>query len=315
MLSELWVESCTKVRQEIMEDVRGNPCSQLRKELSRDLRHEIADQVRAEVRSELHSEILSNSSGTENISPASTARRRRRQRAQSATVCSTSASGSVGFGASPSSIGACSPGKSSPECAASMILFQGSSSPSHWPETGELTSRDLGTSGALVTDLDPKCSLTFEKPAFLKRPNGVASAPMSRQSSGLALDGTEPVPPTGAFRQRTAPPANVNRNLDSAFPMFPTEPCVVPEVITYTSLPPPPTQSNEYAGLTSRSGSFKSLSLPQPPKAVASFEEQASAVLAMVSRSRAPFRAQGFPLQGKEPEQSFGYLPPQPRSL
>lgn len=322
MLGDLWVESCTKVRQEILEDVRSNPRSQLRKELSHDLRHEITDQVRAELRSELHSEILSgSSSGTDNVSPASTARRRRRQqRAHSATTWSTSASG-IGVGASPSSIGACSPGKSSPECASSMILFHGSS-PSRWPEAADLTSRDLGTSGAFSMEMEPKWNAAFENIGYPRKPNGVASAPTSRQSSGPSLDFIEPIPPAGAFRQRTAPPSHTNRMLDG---LLPPPPCM-PEVITYATLPPPPTLSNEgprtpnhQVGLVSEQANIRSKHLPQPPthpqKAGASFEEQASHVLAMVSRSRAPFRAQGFPLPGKEPEQSLGSLPPQPESL
>jgi len=317
MLGDLWVESCTKVRQEILEDVRKNPCSQLRKELSRDLRHELADQVRAELRSELHSEIFSSSSsGVENVSPASTVRRRRRQRPQSATACSTSASGN-GFGASPSSIGACSPGKSSPECASSMILFNGSSSPCRWPETGEHTSRNLGTSAVFASDSESKWQSPFEKTSHARKPNGVSSAPASRQSSGPALDFIETIPPTGTFRQWTAPPSNTNWKLDG---MLPPAPCI-PEVITYATLPPPPTPSNEgvrslshQLGLPSEIGALRATALPQPPahQPKSSFEEQASAVLAMVSRSRAPFRTQGFPPQGKEPEQSLGSLPPQP---
>merc|ERR1712125_102159 len=107
-------------------------------ELTHDLRRVLADQVRAELRSEL----ATSPGKREDGSPASSVSMRLRpQRTHSGTVGSTSASG---IGVSPSSIGACSVGESSPDFASSYLLIQGPHSPCQWLEAGDSASQDNG---------------------------------------------------------------------------------------------------------------------------------------------------------------------------
>jgi hypothetical protein len=180
LLSELWPECYTEAQNDIFEDVRINPCSQLRKELIRDLKTELADQVRAELRSEL----LTSTGKRNDGSPASSVSMRlRQQRTHSATVGSTSASG---IGISPSSIGACSAGESSPDYASSYLLIPGPHSPSQWPEAGDSTCRDSKIWTALTAEIDDHASS--------RKPPDVSSAPLSRQSSISVLDLAAPAP-------------------------------------------------------------------------------------------------------------------------
>jgi hypothetical protein len=314
--SEHWVESFNKARSEVLEEVRSNPCSPLRRELCRDLRHELSDQLRAEIHREMRSELNNSFSSGANGSPpprakgspaSSGCKRRSHQHLYGHKTAAFNSPG-IAAGASPSSIGACSTVGSSPACASSALLLPPESSSSCWADGFEHAFKDLGASAVFGLDQ--------EEPVNAKRPTGVSSAPVSRQTSTDLVDTMEPMRPTAVTRQWTDPTgASPSRLVANPPPQHPSS-----LDMTFSSLPAPP---GPLRGLSVprefETSSFKSAStLPPPPGnstevlTSTSFQDQASAVLEMVSRSRAPFRAGGFPRQGQELTRSFGRLPAWP---
>jgi len=349
---ELWTESCNKARQEVLDEVRGNPCSNLRRELCRDLRHELTDQLRAEIQHEMRSEHLSRDNSLSLVhgspprasvngagpigspSPTSPSTRRRLAEQGSSAKFGGRCGTSFGIGASPSSIGACSTVVSSPACAASALLMppdqSSSSSCTYWADEqpfGDVSIVDTvcmpGSTSVTSADADPSwkepAPASWKEPApapaspFARRPQRVsASAPASRQSSQPQFQ-EQTARQTGVFRQQTdpvhgPPPSWLANRLEGMLPPPPQPPATHGSGLDsiLSALPPPPGSLQEVAkGAELGSIDFK----PHAPPST-SFQDQASAVLEMVSRSRAPFRSSGFPR--KDLDRSFGRLPAWP---
>jgi len=293
---ELWDESYTKACEDILEDARRS------------------------ARSEFHTSMSSTKDSPARVHgspPACGSRRHSHKSSHGEAACSTSG---TGMGASPSSIGACSTSGSSNACASSALILP------------QEPSKELGA-------FMPESEVMFlsnpgEDASFsLSRRALGASPPPLRQCSDGVLDLRERIPPTGVFRQWTAPELPRDQNGVSSGSRLSG---VLPEVpqataldMTFSSLPPlPGGLVQEYPAHSSRKTDtvpghipFKpSAHLPQPPPqapstSATSFQDQASAVLEMVSRSRAAFRANnGFPKHGQG-LQSFGHLPPWPGAL
>jgi len=334
--SELWAETYSNARSEVVEEIRGDPRNTLRRELFRDLRQELADQLRAELRDEMRGELNTSRSNAAKGSPARvgspSSSVKLRYNASHGKGSPARVNGSrgtpsgIGAGASPSSIGACSTAGSSPECASSALLLAAESSSSCWPDGPEHAFKDLGASAIFSQAPDMlRVSSLAEEAAFSRRPHGVASAPTSRQSSNGLLDFRQQVRPMGVFRQWTdpsgAPPWPSSNKLEDMVQLQ-QQPNGLE--MTFGALPPPPELSLPHGAHMNPSSSTHFLkassSLPTPPtqlpnaSSVTSFQDQASAVLDMVTRSRAPFRATGFPRQGQGHalDPSFGNLPPWP---
>lgn len=287
---ELWTESFIKARQEVYEEARRNPRNKLRQEIS--------EQLRAEFRDDMQSELQSSRISTASGSPA----QHKQSRGNTTGVGSTSG---LGAGASPSSIGACSTLGSSPAC------MSGEPSSSCWPDRPDQPFKDSTPATSFTQGDGMSSSIALEETARPRR-TGVSSAPISRQSSAAALDFREQVRPTGVFRQWTDPPGTGARPPGTSFNTLPLPPGIGEDL------------GAPYGGKIDASCSnisFKtSGTRPQPPPAfhrsssATSFQEQAEAVLEMVSRSRAPFRAAGYPRHQHEPDRSLGHLPPWPGS-
>lgn len=301
--NDLYTDTYAKARQNVLEDVRGNPRNKLRQELCRDMRQELSDQLRAEVREEMRSELDSCSRLSVSASSAangSPPRQRSRQHSRN--------HGSSGAAASPSSIGACSTVGSSPACAASALLVRGLT-----PEQVDQPFTDLM---AAVEEQDMMSrKYPQEEVKFTRRAAGGLPAPPARQSSAGMLDFREQVRPTSVFRQYSdpsGPPAWLSSNkLDGMLPRPPPEHASGLD-LTFSTLPQPPKLP------TLPSPHFKSAptGLPQPPAQgypSTSFQDSASAVLEMVSRTRLPFRSTTFPRSSSQGSTgSFGHLPPWP---
>lgn len=297
---ELSAEIFAEVREEVRQEVHADSCSNLRRELTADLRQEISDQLRMELRSEYSARSLSssgiggktNSPAGSGISPTRTRGRRPQAPRQSLNMS----------GASPSSIRS-SPGTSSPFCVSSCS-FVALPSAAGFADSVHFQEESHAPSVVQDPDLQSSCtqSYTYEK-SMINKPSGsqLPTAPPSQESS-VALSSAREAAGLGRLAWTDPCAAMSSRAfdlLDSVLPPPPHQGCM--SYYANEGLPPPPGSWLETSPLASscasgNRSSFRPVCLPQPPRrplppSPNSLEDQASAVLAAVARSRTPFQA------------------------